>query len=252
MINIFYYLLIALGFNIVMFIFAYKYKTDKITDISYALTFIFLTCLSFLYSDKSLFKIILLLMILLWALRIGIFLLIRVNKTGKDKRFDGVRENFLKFFKFWSLQGIAVWIILIPSIMFFKQETIYSPLILVGFLIWLFGLSIESIADFQKYRFNKSNQGKWISLGLWKYSRHPNYFGEMLCWIGVYLFVFNSLTGIERIFGIISPLFIVLLLIFGTGLPQLEKYADKKWGKIKEYKEYKRKTSILIPWFIKK
>jgi steroid 5-alpha reductase family enzyme len=252
MLNLLHYLIIALLFNSVVFLFAYKLMTDKLTDISYALTFILLVSLSFLYSDRGLFKIVLLLMVLLWALRLGVFLFLRVSKSGRDKRFDGMREDFYKFLKFWVLQGVAVWVILLPSIMFFRRETIYSYFVLIGFLIWFFGFFIELIADFQKYKFNKSNQGKWISTGLWRYSRHPNYFGEILCWFGIYFFAFGSLMGVERIVGLISPLFIAVLLIFLTGLPQLEKYADKKWGKVKEYREYKRKTSILVPWFVGK
>jgi steroid 5-alpha reductase family enzyme len=101
----------------------------------------------------------------------------------------------------------------------------------------------------QKYNFNKLKTGKWISIGLWKYSRHPNYFGEILCWIGIYIFAFSSLTNLDKLIALISPAYIAFLLIFVTGLPPLEKFADEKWGKDKEYQKYKKRTSILIPWF---
>jgi len=236
-----------------MFLFAYKFKTDKLTDISYALTFIFLALLSFFTKEFSNFKLILLLMLLLWAFRIGIFLFIRIGKIKKDRRFDGIRENFFKFFMFWFLQGITVWIVLLPSLMFFNSGTQISLITWIGFAVWFIGLAIETLSDLQKYQFNKNNKKqKWISTGLWKYSRHPNYFGEILCWVGIYFFTFSSLSTIQKIFSINSPLFISILLIFITGLPKLEKYADKKWGKLKEYQKYKKKTSILIPWFQKK
>jgi steroid 5-alpha reductase family enzyme len=96
---------------------------------------------------------------------------------------------------------------------------------------------------------DKKNRGKWIASGLWKYSRHPNYFGEILVWIGIYVFVFSSLIGFERLYALASPLFITFLLVFVSGLPQLEKGADKKWGHLKAYREYKRRTSTLILWF---
>jgi steroid 5-alpha reductase family enzyme len=253
MLNIIHYLLIALTFNLIMFLFAYKFKTDKLTDLSYALTFIFLIVLCFILGDFSRIKLILVLMVLLWAFRLGIFLFIRIRKIKKDRRFDGIRENFLKFFSFWFFQGITVWIILLPSLMFLNSSARISLLSWIGFAIWFIGLTIETFSDLQKYQFNKDNkEDKWISTGLWKYSRHPNYFGEILFWLGVYLFTFSSLTSIQKIFAFNSPVFIAILLIFITGLPKLEKYADKKWGKLKEYKEYKRKTSILILWFQKK
>ena len=247
-----YYLLIAIAFNLIMFLFAYKFKTDKLTDLSYALTFIFLIILGFFINNYSKFKLILLLIILLWALRLGIFLFIRIRKIKKDRRFDGIRENFLKFFQFWLFQGITVWIILLPSLIVFGSSTKITFLSWIGFAIWFLGITIETFADLQKYQFNKNNkEDRWISTGLWKYSRHPNYFGEISCWLGIYIFVFSSLTILQRLLSLVSPLFITILLIFVTGLPKLEEYANKKWGKLKQYKEYKKKTSILIPWFNK-
>ncbi len=251
--NVLNYLLIAISINLLMFLFAYKFKTDKLTDLSYALTFILLTLISFVYSKYAEFKLILFIMIILWSLRLGIFLFIRIKKIKKDRRFDGIRENFFRFFQFWLLQGITVWVILLPPLIFFSSEIKVSLLSWLGLAIWFIGLTIETISDLQKYQFNKHNkEDKWISTGLWKYSRHPNYFGEILCWIGVYLFTFSSLTSIQKIFALNSPIFITILLLFVTGIPKLENYANKKWGKLKEYKEYKRKTSILIPWFSKK
>jgi steroid 5-alpha reductase family enzyme len=252
MLNIFYYLLIALGINILMFIPAFKFKTDKLTDLSYSLTFIVLIILTLLLSQFSNYKLILTLMVIAWGLRLGIFLFIRIRKMKRDKRFDGMRESFFRFLKFWVLQGLAVWVILIPALFFINSEI--NKIIWVGVFIWILGLIIESTADFQKYQFkqNKKNKDKFIQTGIWKYSRHPNYFGEILCWIGIYVFVFSSLTLSQKIIGLASPLFIIILLLFVTGLPMLEKYADKKWGKKKDYQEYKRKTSILIPWIQKR
>jgi steroid 5-alpha reductase family enzyme len=252
MIELLYYLMVALGINLLMFIPGYLFKTDKLTDLSYSLTFIILTLTSLILSKISALKIILSGMILIWALRLGIFLFIRIRKIKYDKRFDGVRESFSKFLKFWVLQGIAVWIILIPTF-FFMNSTSYS-IVWFGFIIWALGLAIESIADIQKYKFNqnKKNKDKFINTGLWKYSRHPNYFGEILCCFGIYVFTSFSFSTFQQIIGLASPLFIMILLLFVTGLPPLERSADNKWGKQQDYKEYKRKTNILIPWIPKK
>ncbi|MFP4656189.1 MAG: DUF1295 domain-containing protein [Candidatus Woesearchaeota archaeon] len=103
---------------------------------------------------------------------------------------------------------------------------------------------IESFSDFQKLTFKKQpkNKGRFIKSGLWKYSRHPNYFGEILCWIGVYVF-----CGVWM-WGLISPIFITTMLLFVSGIPLLEKKADEKWGGSREYQKYKHETPILIPW----
>ena len=247
MINITYYLLIALGINLLMFIPAFVLKTDKLTDMSYSLTFIILTGIAFFLNSKTALKIILVLMILIWALRLGFFLIIRIRKMKRDKRFDDIRDHFTSFIKFWILQGIGAWLILLPVIYFLGSKT--ERIFIIGFFIWTIGILIESFADFQKYKFKQDprNENKFIKKGLWKYSRHPNYFGEIICWIGIYVFVFPSLTLSQQIIGLISPLTITFLLLFFTGIPPLEKYADKKWGNQPEYKKYKKRTSILVP-----
>lgn len=231
-------LLFAIGFNILMFIPAFLFKTDKLTDLSYSLTFIGLIIYIFLSKPYSVGSLLLLFMVLIWALRLGSFLFIRIHKQKKDDRFDIMRNSFFKFLGFWLLQGFTVWVVLIPATLF--NNKYYS----IGLIIWLLGLIIESFADAQKFSFKKNpkNNGKFIQIGLWKYSRHPNYFGEILCWIGVYIF-----TGVW-LWGLISPLYIFVLLIFVSGIPLLEKKADKTWGKNKSYKKYKKETSILIPW----
>ena len=243
-------IIVSLAINIILFIPAFIFKTDKLTDLSYSLSFIALSIIMFLTSEMTLFHIILLSIILLWAIRLGTYLLIRIQKMKKDSRFDGVRENFFKFLKFWLLQAIAVWVILLPSIATFSIESpILNILAYVGLAIYLLGLIIESFADYQKYTFinNEDNKGMWIDSGLWKYSRHPNYLGEMMVWIGVYIFTLSSLTGRLPFIMLASPLFIILLLIFGSGIPMLEKSANKRWGDNPKYQEYKKRVGVLLP-----
>lgn len=247
-------LLFSLVFNVLMFIPAFIWKTDKLTDLSYSITFFAIAVWLFATNAQNALSIILTLMILTWATRLGAFLFIRIRKQEKDKRFDGMRENFFRFLRFWILQAITVWVVMMPVILFFQNSYSFSGeaskiIPIVGFVIWLAGLLIESFADIQKYKFNQNpdNRGKWIETGLWKKSRHPNYLGEITIWIGVYIFVFPFLNGTHSLIGLVSPLFIFVLIKFVSGVPLLEKSADTKWGQNPEYATYKSKSGIILP-----
>lgn len=256
MIIILYALAFSLFFNLTMFLIAYKQGTDKLTDISYALTFVALAIFGMLNSsDFSTSKWIVFFMVLLWALRIGSYLFMRIRKTGKDKRFDEMRGSFKKFLSFWTLQAVTVWVVMLGALIFILEGT--GPIFgfaFVGFVIWICGLIIETIADIQKFKFMniKTNKNKWIDYGLWKYSRHPNYFGEILVWFGIYVFVVSGLEGTNQYIAMVSPLFITFLLLFVSGVPLLEKSADERWGKDKKYQKYKKSNSIIIPYPPKK
>lgn len=241
---------IALGINLFIFVPAYLLKTDKLTDISYATTFVVVALYGFMTGGVTIPSLILFVMIFFWAIRLGGYLLTRIRKVGKDARFDGMRENFWRFAGFWLLQGLTVWAVLLPSVMFFEKNIkVFSPFAFLGVVIWLIGILIETFADLQKYRFinNPKNKGRWIESGLWKYSRHPNYFGEILLWIGVYVYTVSGLDLVQSIIGVLSPLYLTLLLIFVSGIPLLERSAEQRWGEDKKYREYKKRTSSLIP-----
>lgn len=242
-------LYVSLVINLSMFLVAFRLQSDKLTDISYAVTFATIAIWGFAFSDGGPYHLLLMTMIVVWALRLGGFLLYRVVKKGKDARFDEMRGSFLKFGKFWLAQAVTVWVVMIPSIFAFEAQVEFTPLLAAGLAIWIVGLLCESVADLQKLRFSSDskNKDRWIETGIWRYSRHPNYFGEILVWLGVYLYVVSSLTQFEAIVGLISPLFIITLLLFVSGIPILEKNADKRWGKLDAYKNYKKRTSILIP-----
>ncbi len=248
--NILIALAISLGINLLMFIPAFKFKTDKLTDISYAVTFVVVSISTMMLNKITLPAVILVIMIFIWAVRLGVYLFIRIQKTGRDKRFDDKRDYFWKFLSFWILQGISVWVILIPSVLFFENTTNNFILISVfGMIIWLLGLIIEAVADSQKFNFksNPKNKKKWIESGLWKYSRHPNYLGEIMIWYGIYFFIISYLDTVSVILGLIGPVYISLLLFFVSGVPLLEKRADKKWRKNEKYIEYKKRTGVLFP-----
>lgn len=245
---------VALGINLAMFLVAFKLQTDKLTDISYAVTFIVLSLTALLLGEPDAAKIIGVAMVCTWAVRLGGFLLYRVSKVGKDSRFDEIRGNFKKFLWFWISQGFSVWVILLPILLLAaSKHTAFSALSILGLLIWAGGLALEAVADFQKFWFSSDpqNKGKWIDEGVWSVSRHPNYFGEIAVWVGVYLFAVSGLETWQVVVAIASPLFITSLLLFVSGIPKLEKSADERWGDKAAYREYKRRTSLLVPSFKK-
>lgn len=244
---------LAILINVIMFIPAYFFRTDVLTDLSYGLTFIVLAFLILILNSFAIGKLILFIMVLVWGLRLALFLFKRIRKIKKDSRFDRIRGSFFKFLGFWLLQGFTVWIILIPTLIYLDADYVsVSVASLMGFFIWISGLLVEAVADNQKFAFknNPKNKGKWIESGLWRYSRHPNYFGEMLCWIGIYFYTLPvlSLSVLHTLIGLVSPLYIIFILRFVTGVPKLEKGADAKYGKYKGYRDYKKRTSMIILW----
>ncbi|HSW98623.1 MAG TPA: DUF1295 domain-containing protein [Candidatus Saccharimonadales bacterium] len=253
-----HFLLVALGmsvtFNLALFLVAYRFKTDRLTDASYALTFIALAWFAFRTGGPGTGvagQQELLALVTIWALRLGGFLLFRVWKTKRDKRFDGIRENFWKFGRFWLAQGVSVWVILLPALLYFQSTfgVNTTKTYVCGVLVWLAGFVLETVADLQKYRFsrNAANKDKWIQEGVWRWSRHPNYFGEMLVWAGIWVAVAGSLSWPQKLVSLAGPLFIISLLRFVSGVPPLEKSADARWGHLPTYQAYKKRTSLLIP-----
>ena len=236
------WLILSIVINLIMFIPAYFLKTDKLTDISYALTFIILSSMMIIYQDIWIIS----LMIIVRAIRLWIYLLIRILKIKKDNRFDEMRNNRKKFIKFWLLQWISVAIIS-TSLLLSTSNDVW----IFWIIIRAVGLLIESFADYQKFQFILNKKIWFIQTWIWKYSRHPNYFGEIICWIGVYIATLPNLIGVNKIIALISPVFIIILLLFVSGVPLLEKSAKKKWGTDNKYKEYVKKTSIIIPRFNK-
>jgi steroid 5-alpha reductase family enzyme len=246
---LFWALLISMVINLALFLPAYFLKTDKITDLSYSATFIILSIIGFVLSTKSPAQIAGLVMIMLWALRLGGFLFIRVNIVGKDSRFDEMRPKFWSFLRFWAFQGLTVFIVLSPMLAFWQVTSALTGVIsYLGWFIFSLGLALEATADYQKLAFNlKKKRKTWIDNGVWRFSRHPNYLGEIMVWTGVYLFCFDALSGIARILTLASPLYITVILLFFSGLPLLEKSADRRWGRIKAYQAYKKDVPVLLP-----
>jgi steroid 5-alpha reductase family enzyme len=240
---------ISLAIQAVFFAFAATLKTDKVTDLSYGLSFVLIAAFLLLRGNASdPPQLTLALMVALWGLRLAGYLLFRIFHMGRDKRFDGVRENFVRFLRFWVFQGIAVWVIMLPVIVWFETPGDWHAAMWLGLAIWTVGFVIESIADAQKFaaKSRPGGESRWMDTGLWRYSRHPNYFGELLVWWGIFAFVVRDLSMTQRL-TIVGPLAITFLLLKVTGIPTLEASATKKWGDNAEYAAYVKRTSRLVP-----
>ena len=247
-----YTFIVIFVLQIIFFIYAALKKTDKVTDLSYGLTFIIAVIFAYILNIEyaSFFKIILVLLVSIWGIRLSVYLFVRILKTGKDKRFDGVREDLKKFASFWLLQAISIFVILLPTtyILTSDMDMSLNWISSIGLILAISGILIEGIADSQKFVFKnkEKNRGKWIGTGLWKYSRHPNYLGEIMMWVGVFVYGFVYINGIGLI-TILSPIYISVLLLWVSGIPTLEREYDKRYVNNKEYQEYKKNTGVLFP-----
>jgi len=259
-------LAIALIIQAGFFVWAAVKKSDQVTDLSYGLSFVILAIYLASLKPAHNLQALIITMVIIWGLRLAGYLFYRILAIKTDRRFNGIRENFWQFAKFWFLQGISVWVVMLPAIMTMEidinkivpagiepWETFRpAPLpffVVLGLLIWLFGWILETLADWQKFQFKikPENKHNWIGSGVWSWSRHPNYFGEMLCWWGIFMCVAPGLTGWQWLV-ILGPVYITSLLLFGTGLPTLEKHYDQIYATNADYLKYKAQTSILVPW----
>ena len=241
---------VALAVNGVFFAVAAARKTDVVTDLSYSLTFALLAVVLLFTGAGEPVQLVASLLVVVWAVRLGAYLFRRILRMKVDHRFDGMRERPLRFARFWLLQAITVAVVMLPVSYLLDRDHppgfgIWSA---VGTAVWLTGLVVEAVADAQKaaFRAKEENRGRFVASGLWAYSRHPNYFGEMLVWWGLFVYVVPVLHG-WAFAVIVGPVFITLLLIFVSGIPPLERSADEKYGDDPAYRDYKRRTSILVP-----
>jgi len=189
-------------------------------------------------------------LVAIWALRLGSFLFLRIRKDGSDDRFERIKPSFLRFLMAWTLQGLWVFLTLACALAAITS-TGARPLgaaAVVGGLLWLVGFGIEVASDHQKriFRGDPAHRGRFITSGLWAWSRHPNYFGEILLWLGIALIALPALSGWPLV-TLVSPLFVTLLLTRVSGIPLLEARADERWGGEAEYEAYKIRTPVLVP-----
>jgi steroid 5-alpha reductase family enzyme len=235
----------------IVFVPSYLSQTEKFFDLTGSLTYISVITIDLLLSGNFDARVVLLwALVIVWAVRLGTFLFGRIRKAGRDDRFDEIKPSFIRFLNVWTIQALWVTFTMAAALVAITT-TVRKGLdafAVVGFLIWVFGFAFEVIADSQKSRFaaDPANKGRFIQTGLWAKSRHPNYFGEIMLWIGVAFIALPVLTGLQWV-ALISPLFVALLLTRVSGVPLLEAKADKKWGGQPDYEEYKKKTPVLLP-----
>ncbi len=207
----------------ILFIPAYLFQTEKFFDISGSFTYIFVItytlCLSYNSSGINYGNILLSSFIIIWAIRLGSFLFFRIKKDGEDKRFRSIKPSPTRFFMTWSLQGMWVSICSACALAGIANGIVVNSLFYFGAFIFVLGFIVEIIADNQKTKFRKdpANKDKFIDSGLWSYSRHPNYLGEITLWLGVSIMSLSSLAGWQLI-TLISPIFTYLLLVYITYL----------------------------------
>jgi len=245
-------LCVALAFIIqwIAFIPAYIRQTEKFYDLAGSITYLSVIWIAAILSPVVDARTWLLLAITsIWAVRLGTFLFRRVRAAGEDRRFRDIKPSFARFLLAWTLQGLWVSITIAAALAAITSITRLDlgVFALVGFLVWLFGFGIEVLADRQKsmFRADPKNADKFINVGLWSWSRHPNYFGEIILWVGVAIIAIPILSGWQWL-TLISPIFVIILLTRISGVPMLEARAKEKWGGQDEYEDYKARTSSLI------
>ncbi|KAI0656923.1 hypothetical protein C8Q70DRAFT_1006955 [Cubamyces menziesii] len=280
-------LLVTVGYQLLGFAIAWTFQFDKITDFTGGSNFFILALLTLLLGQEfSARNVITSVFVMVWAARLAGFLLFRVLKTGSDTRFDDIRSHFFKFLGFWIGQILWVWTVSLPLIVLNSpavtdrgQPAFGTASDILGIILWVIGWSIESIADLQKYLYKASKppKDKPIDVGLWAWSRHPPYFGEILCWWGIWtLSIAPSIHGpgsgsarSAQLGTLVSPLFTMILLLFGSGVPTAEKPTAQKFYNMSypktdgaepragdarpesaawaNYQAYRAQTSILLP-----
>ncbi len=242
--------LIAFGINIAVFIPSYLSRTDHYYDVTGSITYLTVTAIALITAEvRDARTIIAAVLIFIWAGRLGTFLFRRVKKSNGDRRFDQIKQSWIRFLMAWMLQGL--WVTLTAGAALAAitsgSKTSFGALGLIGLVIWMIGFGIEAVSDSQKTTFKNdpANTGAFINVGLWRWSRHPNYFGEIMLWTGMAIMVLPALRGWQYA-TLISPAFVFVLLTRVSGLPMLERRSDKKWGGQPDYEAYKAATPVLM------
>ena len=250
---------LAFAIQWIAFIPAYIFQTEKFYDLTGSITYLSVIWYSLTYSSEyfanlNLANLLIVILITLWALRLGSFLFMRIHKDGEDKRFRTIKPSASQFFMTWSLQGLWVSLCSMCALTAISTDTglIVNPIFFIGLVLFVFGFLLEIIADKQKSKFRSipENKDKFITSGLWARSRHPNYFGEIVLWTGIAVMSFSSLEGLQYL-TLISPIFTYLLLVYISGVRMLEARGDIKWADNEDYKNYKKNTPVLFLKIIK-
>lgn len=236
------------------FVVAFLRKRNDVADIAWGIGFIIVAYTSILLSKSpSGVQYLLASLTTLWGLRLAVHIYMRNRNKEEDFRYKAWREDWGKwwvvrsYLQVFLLQGFLLIIVVSPVILTINQPVVAGVRTIFGLALWLLGFIFEAVGDYQLSQFikNPNNKGKIMNLGLWKFTRHPNYFGEITMWWAIFIIAFS---GWYSLLGIVGPALITFLIIKVSGIPLLEeKYKDNI-----EYQKYASQTSILIPWPVKK
>ena len=249
-----FFICASVGFILhwIVFIPSYLLQTEHYFDLTGSLSYIFAIILAvYLHPLLDLRGLIICTLISIWALRLGSFLFIRVKRAGRDRRFTESKTRFWGFLYIWTLGGVWVFITMAAGLAAITSMT-QRPLgifAVAGLLLWLSGFMIEVVADRQKTKFRQlpENSNHFITTGLWSYSRHPNYFGEIVLWLGITVIALPTFVGWQYV-TLISPIFVAVLLIKVSGVRLLEKDGKDRWGTDPNYQHYVKNTPALVPF----
>jgi steroid 5-alpha reductase family enzyme len=241
----------AFGIQWLAFIPARLFQTERFYDLTGSITYIAVTLAAISAATApSGAQWLMAIMIFLWAGRLGSFLFRRIRAAGGDQRFDHIKVSSSRFFVAWTLQG--AWVVMtscaaLTAILSAKPIAV-GAIYVIGAVMWVAGFAIEVIADQQKSRFraNPANAGRFINVGVWARSRHPNYFGEILLWAGVAVMAVPYLSGTQWVV-MLSPLFVYALLTRISGIPTLVRRGKELWGDDPAYQAYVANTPRLLP-----
>jgi steroid 5-alpha reductase family enzyme len=242
--------ILAFGINWIVFVPAYIFHTERYFDLTGSITYCSLVLVVLTLRGESDSRALLLGgLVAIWAARLGHFLFARIVRDGSDRRFDALKASLLRFLMTWTLQGL--WVLLTLSCalaaMTSARPKPLGAFAVLGAFLWAVGFAIEVAADRQKRRFraDPANRGRFIQSGLWAWSRHPNYFGEITLWSGIAVIALPVLMGWQYV-TVISPVFVYVLLTRISGIPMLEARADRTWGEDPEYRAYRDRTPVLF------
>ncbi|MBN95869.1 MAG: hypothetical protein CL928_17650 [Deltaproteobacteria bacterium] len=247
--------MVSLAIQWLAFVPAYRLRTERYFDAMGSVGFLAVLTLGLVFAASNDLletrRIVVATMVGLWTLRLGSFLFRRIHKAGSDPRFDHIKQDPFRFFMVWSLQGLWVSLTAMAALIVLVDSQPGPALGMwdaLGIALWVLGFVVEVIADHQKtvFRREPENQGRWIDKGLWAYSQHPNYFGEILLWTGVFVTGAAVYDGLQWC-AVLSPLFVAVLLTRISGIPPLDERALELWGDDPAYLTYRQTTNVLVP-----
>jgi len=244
--------IITFGVQFGFYIPAALFKFDKVTDLAYGSNFVALALITFFLNGNYYPRqIVITVFVSIWGIRLAGYLFYRIIKIGEDHRFDGARENPFRFTIWFFFQFVVIWAIALPFTLL--NASVNNPSLAwndyFGWALFVIGFICETIADQQKFLFKNDpeNKNHWCDVGIWKLSRHPNYFGEIVLWWGIFASCASILNSWDW-WVILGPIILTVILVFGSGIPTTEKSTDRRFWNQEEYQMWKKRTPVLIPF----